>query len=347
MTRDGEPVGGIEVGWEASGGAITGSGVTNSQGIAMATWTLPRANGVVSAVAKLAQPSAEPVTFHATARYPNLEIHGGNQQRGTVNEDLAEPLAVRVTWGGEPWSGEQVRWALPGISQNTEPDAAGIALAGMRLPTVATGYVIRAGLEGPGAPSVNFVVHADPGPVAQLQWALETGFWMVGQDVAIAVFTLDAFGNRVPDVPVSLTMASGQGSVVAEGNASDAGGALAAHAGGLGDARSDLEILASAAGVAPAIMTLKHLHFVFAPGGFYDALNATSVTVPVGSVVRWASRGGRHAMVPENASLPSGTVDGDGAVFEYRFDAPGTYKWICVADSYEGYEEATTVIVTP
>lgn len=105
---------GEAVTWSASTGQVIGSGPTNADGIATATWTLGATIGQQTATATSGSATAQ---FTATATAPpqgNLAIAmaqpSGNAQTATLGTLLPQPLRVVVTQNGVPVSGQVVSW---------------------------------------------------------------------------------------------------------------------------------------------------------------------------------------------------------------------------------------------
>src|SRR5574337_2022897 len=101
VPRDGRPVSQMAVRWTTDGGTLSGS-VSDADGIATATWTLPLQAGGLRAWARLAESDTggDWVSFGATARFPALAIIEGQGQTDTVGQELPTALKVRVTWEG-------------------------------------------------------------------------------------------------------------------------------------------------------------------------------------------------------------------------------------------------------
>lgn len=55
----------------------------------------------------------------------------------------------------------------------------------------------------------------------------------------------------------------------------------------------------------------------------------STVEIPVGGTVRWVNETkNMHDVVAEDGSFKSSSI-GQGGVYVYRFDKPGTYKYYC------------------
>jgi hypothetical protein len=156
VTREGNPVAGVGVFWTTDHGTIAGNGVTDTDGLATADWTLPRASSSeFSARATLSNRTLG-VDFHASASFPELELLDGDEQEGRVGTELPERLQVRVTWQGEPLEGELIYWSPNVEAVDDRTDADGIAGATWRLRTIAGEVVSWARLDGYEPPRVTF-----------------------------------------------------------------------------------------------------------------------------------------------------------------------------------------------
>ena len=121
VQRGGQPEPGATVNWSASGAGATvtpASSLTDAQGLAQATWTLPQSAGARTASAAVAGASGSPVSFTATATpgpATNLSLRSGNAQSGTVNTVLPLPLKVKATdQFGNGVAGVLVAWQVNG-----------------------------------------------------------------------------------------------------------------------------------------------------------------------------------------------------------------------------------------
>lgn len=162
-TRSGQPASGVTVTWSTSGtgASVTPpTSVTDNQGIAMATWTLPQAAGPRNATATVANATGSPIVFSATATAgaaAKFAIADGNNQTGAVSTLLASPIRARVTdQYDNAVAATSVTWTVlsgggsitPGTSLT---DAFGFALAPWTLGATAgaqTAQASRAGLTG-------------------------------------------------------------------------------------------------------------------------------------------------------------------------------------------------------
>jgi M6 family metalloprotease-like protein len=110
----GNPVDGVTVSWEVllGGGAVTpiGLGVTESHGLAYASWTLGPSLGPQVVQARLGDMLA---AIQANAIAPTLELEGEIERRGLPGRPLGDWVSVRSLDGaGRPLPGVEVQWAV-------------------------------------------------------------------------------------------------------------------------------------------------------------------------------------------------------------------------------------------
>jgi Bacterial Ig-like domain (group 1) len=113
----GNPVEGTQIEWSAEGGSVDpGSSTTGPDGKASTSWTLGSAIGSQSATATVEGLEGSPVSFTATAaagRATRLVLVSGNNQSGSPNQELAQPLVVRLEDAdGNGVSGRAVSWVI-------------------------------------------------------------------------------------------------------------------------------------------------------------------------------------------------------------------------------------------
>ncbi len=102
-TRSGQPASGVTVSWATSGTGASltpPTSITDNQGIAATTWTLPQAAGPRNATAAVTNATGSPVLFTATATAgaaAKLTIVDGNSQTGAISTSLGAPIRARVT----------------------------------------------------------------------------------------------------------------------------------------------------------------------------------------------------------------------------------------------------------
>jgi plastocyanin len=117
ITRDGEPVEGVDVNWSAAqGGAISEPQESDEAGIATAVWTLGPAEGTQLATAEVDGADNSPLTYTATAEAdeppPGVTVQ-------VLPNNTFDPAIVTVVPGGT------VTWVWPEGSglHNVLPDA--------------------------------------------------------------------------------------------------------------------------------------------------------------------------------------------------------------------------------
>lgn len=67
-----------------------------------------------------------------------------------------------------------------------------------------------------------------------------------------------------------------------------------------------------------------------------DRFDPPSFEIPVGTTVTWVNEGANmHSVAAFDGSFDSGAVD-TGESFSYRFDTPGTYKFLCEHHAMHG-----------
>ncbi len=231
----GNPVSGASVTFSiASGGGTLSSAtaVTNSQGQAASTLTLPAAGGTTTVTASSGTLIGSPITFIATASggatvgpAADLVLVSGNSQSGTVGQALANPLVVKVTdANGNPVSGTTVTFAVTAGGGSVSPTSAttnssGQATTALTLGSSAgTNTVTATSGTLTGSP-VTFAATgsaAAPGPAADLVLVSGTSqSGTVGQALAnpLVVKVTDANGNAVSGTTVTFAVTAGGGSV--------------------------------------------------------------------------------------------------------------------------------------
>jgi len=139
VTVDGAAQQGRTVAWAAAGTGASvnpASSTTGSDGIATTSWTLGQSAGMQSATASLSGATGSPVSFTATATpgvATALAISSGNNQSGTPNSTLADPLKVKVgDQFGNGVASVTVEWQVASGSASADPtssvtDAGGLA----------------------------------------------------------------------------------------------------------------------------------------------------------------------------------------------------------------------------
>ncbi len=170
----GNPVSGVSVSWTpADGSANPTSSTTDLLGIAATSWTLGTDPGTQTLTASA---GGQSVQFSATAEagaVAAIVVHSGNNQTGTVGEELDDPLEVVVAdQYGNPVPGVSVSWTPADGSANptsSATDAQGVAATAWTLGTDPGTQTLTASAAGQ---SVQFSATAeadeDPEPSASL-----------------------------------------------------------------------------------------------------------------------------------------------------------------------------------
>ena len=164
-------------------------------------------------------------------------VLGGDGQSGQVGTPLTDSLVVRVTDSHtRPVQNFPVVFTITSggqvIPDSARTDADGRASSRWILGPAAGSQTVQAKvpLTGKSVPSVQFSAEAIPGPadtVAGVAGNTQTGQAGSPLPDSLVVFVVDAYGNGIADVPLTWT-ASGGGTVLPAGPATDAGGRLAA-----------------------------------------------------------------------------------------------------------------------
>jgi len=135
----GEPVEGAAVSWSGDG-SVSGGDVTDENGSATGTWTLPTTAGDNTMTATVGSVSA---TFTATGApgAASALVIGGDGQTGGIDQALPAPLTAQVVdQHGNPRAGDAVTWSVVtggGTIAGTSPtDASGTATATWTLGSV-------------------------------------------------------------------------------------------------------------------------------------------------------------------------------------------------------------------
>lgn len=154
VTKNGTTRAGVPVRWMTGGGTITESSVTNTEGIASATWTLHTRAGAVTASATVPGDRGGPLTFRGTA------LAGPPVRMGTPQSNTQllpsfirafEPLVVvvydrhdnPVPRVGVEWAVEQGAVALLDYEERTDISGRSIATVAGGLP-VGLNAIVRA-----------------------------------------------------------------------------------------------------------------------------------------------------------------------------------------------------------
>lgn len=180
VQKDGAADSGVTVTWAAAGtgGSVSPTtSITDAQGQAQTTWTLPQSAGTRSATASVSGAGGSPVSFTATALAgpaTQLALVTGNNQTGETSAALTTPIKVQardqfgngvagvaITWqvnsgggslnptsGTTDLTGAATTWTLgPSIgAQGAQGSAAG--LTGSPVVFAATGQAVPVGPVG-------------------------------------------------------------------------------------------------------------------------------------------------------------------------------------------------------
>ena len=241
---------GATVGFAAEAGSVASAqAVVGADGVASAgAWTLGTTAGVQRLVARVG--TVAPVTFTASVS-PDvpaaLQAVQGQEQRAPVASAVGVAPTVRVRDRyGNPVPGVPVRFTvavIPGAQSSgvvAQPsavsDSLGIASGGAWTLGTRAGTQ-RLDAQVANAPIASFTAIADPGPpqvygfvrgASQIE-AVETNL----PEVPV-VRVVDRFGNPVPRIPVTFTVAQGGGTIGSAGGSTDDGGLVSPQSWRLG-----------------------------------------------------------------------------------------------------------------
>jgi hypothetical protein len=192
-----------------------------------------------------------------------ITVQGGDGQDGTVGEELATPLAVRVTADGEPLAGQGVVFEANDGDGELSPDTTvsngdGRATARWTLGGTPGAQEASAKLVA-GGKLVRFTAQAAVGPPASIE--LVSGDGQTGEAFAplsqpLVVRVQDRFGNPVAGVAVGWAVTAGRGDVSAATVATDDAG-LAQVTWTLGFFLGTQRVQATVAGVAGSPVTFE------------------------------------------------------------------------------------------
>jgi Big-like domain-containing protein len=170
-----------------------------------------------------------------------LSKYHGDEQIGTVGEQLPLPLEVRVLTARElPASGREVAFAVsdPASGQVSPAvaitDADGVATARWVLGTAPGPHVVTAQLVGGEAENQVTEFSAAANPAAPDTLRATSNLTRAGRrdrevDPAPVVHVVDRFGNPVQDVQVVWQVTAGEGQVLEPITVTDASGDASAH----------------------------------------------------------------------------------------------------------------------
>ena len=242
-SSSGAGVSGVAVTWSVTngGGSVSStSSTTDGQGRASTTWTLGPSAGSDNnkAKASVSGLSGSPVTFTASAVAgppAAISVVSGDEQTGTVGEQLAQALVVRVAdQFGNPNEGVSVTWSLDAgggsvSATSSTTDAQGQSSITWTVGTVAgtDNNTVSATAAGVAGSSADFSASAEPGPASKISGASGDGqTGVVGQSLAqpFVVLVQDQFDNAVAAATVNWAVTAGGGAVTASTTLTDAQG---------------------------------------------------------------------------------------------------------------------------
>jgi hypothetical protein len=233
---DGRPFAGVTVTFTvgSGGGTVSGGSVTtDASGVAgVGSWTLGPTAGQQTLTA--AASSLGAITFTAVAAPgapASLAVSSGNAQTGEVGAALANPIAVVVRdQDGNPVPDVTVNFSATSGGGQITPSSAltsrqGIASATWVLGTSAGQQAAQASVAA--LPAVTFSANATSQRASQIRivsgdnQAVEVGA-QVPEPLVVRV--TDPYGNPVPGIAITFSIASGSGSLAASNGTSDASG---------------------------------------------------------------------------------------------------------------------------
>ncbi len=259
----------------------------------------------------------------------------GDDQLGTVGEELTDPLRVLVTLNGAPEPNRQVTWtALDGsvTPAGSMTGADGIASTAWTLGTTAGGQQARATLAGATGSPLTFDADAGAGPAAALaKVSGDDQGGRVGTPAGspIIVRVNDEFGNPVAGTLVTFAVTGGSASL---GDLTDNTGANgeAQTTFSFGATPGTISLTATVAGLtgSPQTFEAESGQVLVANNQYQPA----DLTVPAGTTVRWAwaTTATPHNINPVGGTEPaaSGTSAAPFA-FSHTFNTPGVYNYEC------------------
>lgn len=208
----GNGISGVSVSWEVESGDGSVSVLdeeSGSDGRAEAEWTLGPEVGTQTLTVMVE--GVAPATFEAeaVAAVPaDVEASSDATPEGTVGEELDAPVAVRVTDAfGNPTPGVAVSWSVTEGDGTVDPadattGADGLATTQWTLGTTAgSEHELRAEIEE--LDPVTFRAEAAAGPLAEVLVTPSEPSVEAGESVELEASLQDAYGNELPDRPVS------------------------------------------------------------------------------------------------------------------------------------------------
>jgi plastocyanin len=166
VTREGEPVEGVDVSWSAGqGGSITNAQQSDDLGIATAVWTLGPGEGTQLATAGVTDAENSPLTYSATAEPPPTS--GVTVQ--VTSDNTFEPVTVSIAPGQSvTWVWTEGSGSHNVLPDGDEPAASGPLVQGpvtyrytFDTPGIYRYYCLAHGARGGVGMSGTVVVRAD------------------------------------------------------------------------------------------------------------------------------------------------------------------------------------------
>lgn len=222
----------------AGGGSVfAGSAITNNDGLARERFTLGTSTAdsqVVQARAIDTQTGAALVlqVFHARAladQPVSATVTSGASQNVAPGATASDSLSVTVRDKyGNPVPGVPVDWSVTSaggtLTRATDTtSAAGIARTGWTAPTKAGGYIVTGTPRGLTPLPISESVFSAPPAQLALEWSGGSTA-PVATSIEPSVRVFDAFGNPISSIPVSLSVASGNGQITTSPVLTDSAG---------------------------------------------------------------------------------------------------------------------------
>jgi plastocyanin len=354
VTRQGDPVEGVEVTWTATSGVLTPLDArTDARGYAQARWTLGTHLGEVTATARVASAPDAPAEFTATVfeALDMVRVPETDGQRSEVDTPLPRRLRVQVTHDGIPRAGVPVSWGaqLGTITTTSFTDANGVADAEWRMPQRADTYLARAALADAVYRPVTFTATALPSAIVQLSPVAgdqQTLPLNASTSEALMVGVYDRFMNAIPGATVQWAVDSGPVLLLDADARTDMYGVSRARvvprgAVGVASLRASVGTLSRTFSVTTVqavyrvTLNTNLMRFVSEQNRSGPAVD----TIPVGATMTWRLAPfdyDQHNV--EGLSVPTTPADGE---FPYAspsevkatFPVPGTYRY---TDRYYG-----------
>ncbi len=253
---------GCKPGTTACGSFNPNPAITDSNGNASTTYTLPKKAGNYTVTVSGTGFGPANATVTATPAAPiRIVAYGGSQQTGTAGSNLARPLNAQIQ--------DIYKNGVPGITvtfiankgavpnpSSMVTNSNGVASTTLRLPTTVSTVTVTA--SSTGLKNMNFVEYSVAGPAAHV--AVTGGnnqFAPAGTQLpqALTVLVTDQYGNPVPAVDVDFDDSSAGGTYAYSnpGSTSNSGTAIQFYT--LPSSPGTVTIHATAAGANPALFT--------------------------------------------------------------------------------------------